>query len=557
MPDPPKGSKLLNVTELPPEYTAGQCYDVFAKFGALRKYISSIKLILSPPSGHIFSCIQTAKGTCQVIFYSSADAETAQTEMNFSNLGTYQIIVRFPSKYDQKDSFKAGRGVSTAAASRPARRTVSEKVSSNGSLRQQSSTMHRSASGPIRITDPIRLIVQNVPLALKAPDLFSHFESYGNLQTAALAYDQSSGSRKPLGLAVLVYTTPEEASRALQALNGQFLQPLEGQTADMYRALQPLYIRLWEPRGDIEKATAFEEPVKAGTNLQANAKPFVTGTPSTSVDTPDRREVSFSSSSSTVVSPSGSRIVDSSNGTIDLTPDLKKHRRLLATALEDLPLSLRNEIGGYLKRPDVVADVLVRQLQDEGERKRCIFDEAFLMTKLREALPLLEKEGDTSKGDSSPTRLYERGKLLQVRHDQGQYGTSRLTFPGRIPALFTYGDHCTCSRGSSSSHHFSLRKRISNAPSLSLSLSLTYYAHRYFSSYSRNVNGHLIAIQRSRHHCSRSISRSTHCPLETSQHQRGSLVCQNLSRRSFPTKHRNSETESSETEIRRKDFQIA
>lgn len=339
--------------------------------------------------------------------------------MNFASLGSYQIIVRFPSKYDSKDSFKSGQ--LKGLGSVPGRVSASRRVASLGTPEKGSpiAGMPRSASGPVKLTDPVRLILQNVPLQATANELYSHFATFGDLKTAALAYDRvSHDSRKPLGIAVLVYSRPEEASSALHELNGKYLVPHDPIDSERFRASQPLYIRLWEPRGSLEKDLQVGEPAISGLALKADAAPFVPAGASTS--SPERREVSFSSTSSTVVSPTQSQIVSFSavtNAGGELSPEMKKHKRLLQTALEELPASVRRKIGTQIFKLERVADVLVRQLENEEDRKRCIFDEAFLMKAVRDALPLVDN-GTTGapamEGDTSPTRTYDRRQLLQV-----------------------------------------------------------------------------------------------------------------------------------------------
>lgn len=345
--------------------------------------------------------------------------------MNFANLGSYQIIARFPSKYDVKDSFKAAstKGIGIAGVRAiPARRAVSEKHA----LASQSVAASRTVSGPIKTTDLVRLVVQNVPIALSAADLFAHLEHFGDLQTVALAYDNGASgdvldTRKPLGIGVAVYAKPEEANRAMQELNGQYLLAPLGANEASYRATQPLFIRLWEPRGSIETSLALSEPIKAEYRLQAGAQPFV---PAGGIL--ERREVSFSSNASTVVSPKASQIAKFSESTAgDLPPDLRKHKRLLQTALEELPPNVQRDIGTQMYRLHSVAEVLVQKLTDEGDRKRCIFDEAFLIDKVKEALSLVvdpDVPVGPAKVEASPSRMYDRGKLLNVRVPKGGTG---------------------------------------------------------------------------------------------------------------------------------------
>lgn len=221
---------LLNITELPPAYTASAVYDLFLEHGAGNMLLLPRSAHSHRGAGPVYSCTLVSKGVAKLAYYSSHDAAAAERILNFSQVETYQIIVRFPSKYDYKDSFKtpslhAGKPrVTGASSSRYAnampstgRRAVSDnhawqqteytpiKQFRNASttFSPNTSEQTRAASPsaplftppqerdvrPIRITDPTRLVVQNIPPDVSAAQLFNAFSKYGNISEAVVVVD--------------------------------------------------------------------------------------------------------------------------------------------------------------------------------------------------------------------------------------------------------------------------------------------------------------------------------------------------------------------------------
>ena len=514
-PSPPKDARPLNVSELPPHYTPGLVYDRFISYGP------------------IFSCeMPLLRGSCRLTFCDPKHATRAQEEMNFSALETYQIIVRFPSKYDAKDSFKAaglGLGAKSAHAQQQQhqqRRVVSESVPASAATRpgpgadagdrrasagghhakvnrtaifassingiiqqargpaaQQPSpesrtnatpdgTSHieadasavpsaaatmpstpapsKKAAGPVKISDPVRLIVQNLPSSLDAPGLYRLFAGYGSLAEASLASHRATGAR--LGIGLLRYSSPEEAAGALKAMNGRFV---EG-----HRASQPLYIKLWELKGELEsdlrtdeaKVHRAEPEAEAGPGGAAPSQPLpaasaATASPSSDagelVDKApaDRREASFASTSSTSAatadttlvsnvssapsSPAAGQLLPSSGkadsaeaehaateadpGANAIPPELRRHHKLLL-------LSLQDDLREPPERAEKLADLLVRLLP-ESERSKCILDEGYLRERVRkagEAFGGPERGSEGHVGIEPERVVYDRAALLHV-----------------------------------------------------------------------------------------------------------------------------------------------
>ena len=112
------------------------------------------------------------RGVANIIYFNSADADRAQTEMNYTVIGSYQIIVRAPTM-------------------------------------------------TINATDPTILVVRSVPLDMKSEEFYDAFAQFGNLLEASLAVESATGRR--LGFGVLRFEQASEASQALTTMNGSIL----------------------------------------------------------------------------------------------------------------------------------------------------------------------------------------------------------------------------------------------------------------------------------------------------------------------------------------------
>lgn len=92
----PTTGRLLNVTELPPEFTASDVYDKFIGFG--KAHISKVCLMLMRDGnlliGIIESCTMDRSGAAKVTFAEAASAKVAQLEMNFMPVESYQVCER-------------------------------------------------------------------------------------------------------------------------------------------------------------------------------------------------------------------------------------------------------------------------------------------------------------------------------------------------------------------------------------------------------------------------------------------------------------------------------
>lgn len=210
--------------------------------------------------------------------------------MNYESIGTYQILVRAPSKYDQKDSFKNPRPFTTAVGvATGMRRTVSAQVDSSrwagnpstpasampannskwasGSSAIGAPTMVRSVSTPLKVTDPTRLVVSNYPKEWRSHNLLQLFSEHGKVVETAVAFDQST--RQPVSIGYVRFEDKEACKRALDNMNGK--------EVDGYR----LIIRLWEMRGSQETSLEFVDSEKEKKRLDGNAADFVPGSQTT------------------------------------------------------------------------------------------------------------------------------------------------------------------------------------------------------------------------------------------------------------------------------------
>lgn len=278
---------------------------------------------------------------------------------------------------------------------------------------------------------------------MDAPGLYRLFAGYGSLAEASLASHRATGAR--LGIGLLRYATPEDATCALTAMNGRFV---EG-----HRASQPLYIKLWELKGELESDLRPDEgrvhcAEVGGAAAPSQTQPAASTVPASQLSDmgelggkaqADRREASFASTSSASAatadtttisnvssapsSPAAEQLLPS-NGKTDsvehadtdrepsasaIPPELRRHHKLLL-------LSLRDDLREPREQAEKLADLLVRLLP-ESERKKCILDEEYLRERVRKAREAFGVSEPGSQGHASiePERVvHDRAALLQV-----------------------------------------------------------------------------------------------------------------------------------------------
>lgn len=239
--------------------------------------------------------------------------------------------------------------------------------------------MPRSVSQPLRITDPTRLIIQNVPEDAGVEELFAAFQPFGDLAEANVAVHPTTGKR--LGVAIVRYNSADDAASALRNMNGR---PTLGE----HRAVTPLLVRMFEPKGITETGLRLEQAqgtpaASPPRSLKASAAPFLPAaalSPSlaeeTIATTGNAQEASTPPRPAEIASVSIVSNLSPESTNVQTSIALQKHRRLLMMALQDL-----NE-----PRAGDLADILLRL--PEEERKKCIFEEAYLIKKVAVAKDL-------------------------------------------------------------------------------------------------------------------------------------------------------------------------
>lgn len=240
--EPAASAKPRLVKQLPPTTDDAHVYDLFRRFGPLRR----AQCILTNPAG-----IHTGfKGMALLEFYSESDAQRAETEMHCADVGGKTISVAVDtatrkvsgSAHEFRPSAAAtpfvptnslspsapsfaptgpapgSRSVSagssasiyaTAGASNPNdTRAVSQKAS-RGTLQYSSQAS--------TYVDPCNLFIKNLDSEIESNGLFDTFKAFGHIVSARVMRDNDGKSRE---FGFVSFTTPQEARQALTAMDG-------------------------------------------------------------------------------------------------------------------------------------------------------------------------------------------------------------------------------------------------------------------------------------------------------------------------------------------------
>lgn len=292
----------------------------------------------------------------------------------------------------------------------------------------------RSTSHPVKRADPCQLIIQNIPVYLNAQGLYislrKTFDSSPSCENiklleATIALDAETGESQ--GIAVIRLENAQQAGEALKRLNEAYLVGYEQEEAGS----MPLRVKLFEPRGIIEKGLQLKEKHTNGSSRMAQGEDRSSTTGNVTDITMNTPPIS---------PPSASMSSDISSS---CKPQTKrsKHRKLLSISLDDLSDS--NRLYTSEDEKSKLLDLLVDKLPEQ-ERERCILEEKYLKKRceaLRELYWDMEGneehggkveepstagngrdneeavEGEEVKmryGSESPTRLYDRKELLSV-----------------------------------------------------------------------------------------------------------------------------------------------
>ncbi|TFK49122.1 hypothetical protein OE88DRAFT_1663512 [Heliocybe sulcata] len=236
---PPNASPRL-VKQLPPGYTDSQLYDLFRPFGALAS---------------VHTQTSFGKDTGVVEFWREEDARQGEEAMHCADVEGYNIVVQM---YQQRRGASNGSEFSVNAPafvpsgsvfpypgqysphsprsprSPPRSITYSPRGQQNLPFIHgpgQQVQMHQgSHSGLI---DPCNLFIKNLDAGVDSNALFAHFRQFGQIVSARVMRNDNGESR---GFGFVSYQTPDQASNAMQSMNGVVL------------GSKPIVVRLHEPK---------------------------------------------------------------------------------------------------------------------------------------------------------------------------------------------------------------------------------------------------------------------------------------------------------------------
>ncbi|KAM5533758.1 hypothetical protein V8D89_012533 [Ganoderma adspersum] len=232
---PPNASPRL-VKQLPLGYTDSQLYDLFRPFGAL----ASVRT--QAPFG---------KDTGVIEFWREEDAREAEESMHCADVEGQNIVVQI---YQPR---RAGAIVSEFSPNAPSfvpsgsvfpypAQYSPPRQSPYGGPRQQPVFIHGPGqqvqlapiSGPgstshSGLIDPCNLFIKNLDTSIDSNGLFTHFRQFGQIVSARVMRNEQGESR---GFGFVSYQTPDQASAAMNAMNGATL------------GAKQLVVRLHEPK---------------------------------------------------------------------------------------------------------------------------------------------------------------------------------------------------------------------------------------------------------------------------------------------------------------------
>lgn len=311
----------------------------------------------------------------------------------------------------------------------------------------------RSISQPILLTDPTRLIIQNIPSEMKTQEVFIAIRetllstpstSNITLHETSLALDSATGESQ--GVAVIRVGDRKESTLALEVLNGNYLIGYgEYDHVPDGEIRMPLKVKLFEPRGSIEKGLQFTEQKQKETDAPAGSDKVSEGAKGpnralTPISVTKQNTMASKIPLPTSPLARSSSTLSNTTSTMTKASIQSKHRNLLNTALEDLSPDTTKHLFMNEEEKKELLDALLECLSEE-ERKRCMFEEEYLIErcmalkelyfgKIKEGQGHVHEEGidDEKRDDSgtaedadrsfnapeSPSRIYDRKELLKV-----------------------------------------------------------------------------------------------------------------------------------------------
>ncbi|PWN48406.1 hypothetical protein IE53DRAFT_389403 [Violaceomyces palustris] len=244
--EPKPNARPRLIKQLPPYTDDAMIFNLFRPFGPLAK---AHRILTSPTGQHT-----GFRGMGLVEFFDEKDAQKAQDEMHCAEVGGKTISVAVDT-IQRRPVGVADLGLpstqilapqpmsANAPAFSPTPRSVSggsaasiyataQPTSSNGGQHQAVGNLQYSASNDVYI-DPCNLFCKNLDPSLDSNDLFSAFKKFGRIVSARVMRDNEGKSRE---FGFVSFTTADEASRALQAMNNRMVNG------------KPMIVRLHEPK---------------------------------------------------------------------------------------------------------------------------------------------------------------------------------------------------------------------------------------------------------------------------------------------------------------------
>ncbi|SPO26791.1 related to polyadenylate-binding protein 3 [Ustilago trichophora] len=235
--EPAAAAKPRLIKQLPPNTDDALVYDLFRRFGPLRR----AQCILTNPAG-----IHTGfKGMASLEFYFEEDAQRAETEMHCADVGGKTISVAVDTAVRKVSAsasefspsatpFVPNNSMSAAAPSfaptTPATRSVSAGSSASiyatagaSSPNDTRTAAQKGSRGSLQYSsqastyvDPCNLFIKNLDAEINSNDLFDTFKAFGHIVSARVMRDNDGKSRE---FGFVSFTTPDEARQALQAMD--------------------------------------------------------------------------------------------------------------------------------------------------------------------------------------------------------------------------------------------------------------------------------------------------------------------------------------------------
>ncbi|GAA5901727.1 hypothetical protein JCM6882_006051 [Rhodosporidiobolus microsporus] len=466
-PSPSPTSTPRLIKQLPLSLTPAELFALARPFGP----IHSLTFLLAPPPPHApAGSSPRFKGHALLHFYTEEDAQRAQEGLHFSEVGGQNIAVSLwdvkrgeraqaraslggrsaSSAYSPQASPKAPQNgfegspsartsrwaadqaaPSTAAPSTPskypaalsagAREFTPPHAAASREMRRDASAASQwsvasgegspaAAAAKTGGIDPCNLFIKSLPSTLLSPHLHALFSPYGQIVSARVMSDPSTGRSKEFGF--VSFTTPSAAENARRAVDGQWVAVVGeeegevrmGEEARGRDEARRVTVRVHE-RKEVRQArasgtTAELEQSFAGLSTASTPdRPLLpSGVPAPAPSTP-----------SPAPSPSASRWASPSPSPAAAAAGPKP----VSPAREDLPAAplsererLREGVEQVLKEGDGgKVDEVVGLLESlpKKDRALCLFNPSVLAQKVQDALAILgdDDDGEEEKPASS------------------------------------------------------------------------------------------------------------------------------------------------------------